>query len=182
MMTCHECQKHLVGYIHNELKPHLRRRVAYHLDDCPACYAVYGRQRELARELQLTIPLIGRGDTPRFDHVWASIQIEMNQPRRSAASNWYQFRYGLAMMAAMLVLLFPWVVGGRRDLTLAAPPTQPAPLSLTAVQTAGVTASGAQGTAIALSVTVNQGAATPEAKPGEMPVSGATAAPANEDL
>jgi anti-sigma factor RsiW len=177
MITCRECQSHLVAYIHNELSPHLRRSVAYHLDDCPGCYRDYLQQRDLARDLQNALPMIGRGEKPRLDRVWAAIQADMAKPRR--ASIFYQTRYGLAVLAGVLGLLFPWVIGSQ-NVTLAAPPTQPAPLL--AVQTAGVTAPVSQGTAIALSVTVGDGAATPEAELRGAPAPGATAAPDNEGL
>lgn len=177
MITCRECQFHLVAYIHNELPPHLRRRVSYHLDDCSACYGVYIQQRDLARDLQNVVPMVGRGEKPRLDRVWSAVQTDMTKPRR--ISIFYQTRYGLALMAAVLGLLFPWVVGSQ-NVTLAAPPTQPAPLL--AVQTAGITAPVLQGTAIALSVTVGDGAATPEAQPRGAPAPGATAAPDHEGL
>ncbi|MBI5670420.1 MAG: zf-HC2 domain-containing protein [Chloroflexi bacterium] len=177
MMTCRNCQAHLVAYLHNELSPHLRRRVAYHLDDCPVCYAVYVWQRDLARDLQNAVPLIGRGSQPRLNRVWAAVQADLAQPRRTPL--FYQARYGLAMLAAALTLLFPWVFSGH-DVTLAAPPTQPAPLL--AVQTAGVTAPLPAGTAVALSVTLNDGPATPEAQPRGLPAPGATAAPDDEGL
>lgn len=177
MINCRECQSHLIVYIHNELSPHLRRSVAYHLDDCPSCYTLYVQQRNLAHDLQNALPMIGRGEKPRFDRVWAAIQMDMAKPRR--ASIFYQTRYGLALMAAVLGLLFPWVIGNQ-NVSLAAPPTQPAPLL--AVQTAGVTAPVSQGTAIALSVTVGDGAATPEAEHRGAPAPGATAAPDREGL
>jgi anti-sigma factor RsiW len=176
MITCRECQSHLVAYIHNELSPHLRRSVAYHLDDCPTCYTLYVQQRDLARDLQIAVPGIGRGEKPRFDRVWAAIQMDMEKPRR--VSIFYRTRYGLALMAAALGLLFPWIISGQ-NVTLAAPPTQPAPLL--AVQTAGVTAPVSQGTAIALSVTIGDGAATPEAQPDGAPAPGATAAPDDDE-
>jgi anti-sigma factor RsiW len=177
MITCRECRLHLIAYIHNELSPHLRRSVSYHLDDCPTCYALYAQQRDLARDLQNAVPMVGRGEKPRFDRVWAAIQTDMAKPRR--VSIFYRTRYGLALMAAVLGLLFPWIIGNQ-SATLAAPPTQPAPLL--AVQTAGVTAPVSQGTAIALSVTASDGAATPEVQLRGAPAPGATAAPDHEGL
>ncbi len=176
MMTCRSCQAHLVSYLHNELSPHLRRRVAYHLDDCAACYALYVQQRELARELQNAVPLIGRNDAPRFDRVWLSVQGELVQPRRSPQ---FHARYSLALLALLLALLFPWTMGGQR-LTSAAPPTQPPPLLV--IRTAELTEPGPQGTVVALSVTVNDRAATPEANLRSAPGLSATAAPDNEGL
>ncbi len=176
MMTCRSCQAHLVSYLHNELSPHLRRRVAYHLDDCAVCYALYVQQRDLARELQNAVPLIGRNSVTRFDRVWLSVQGELAQPSRAPQLH---ARYSLALLALLLALLFPWTMGGQR-LTSAAPPTQPPPLL--AVRTAELTEPGPMGTAIALSVTVNDRAATPEASLRGAPKPGATAAPDNEGL
>lgn len=177
MMTCQDCQAHLVAYLHNELSPHLRRRVAYHLDDCAACYVRYTQQRDLARELHNAVPLLGRDHTARVDRVWAAVQSELIQPRPTPLL--MRARYGLMLLSLLLALLFPWALGGQR-LTSAAPPTQPPPLL--AIRTAEITEPGPQGTAIALSVTVNDRAATPEANPRSAPEPGATAAPVNEGL
>ncbi|NWG15030.1 MAG: zf-HC2 domain-containing protein [Chloroflexi bacterium] len=171
MMTCRECQKQLIAYIHGELSPHQRRRLAYHLDDCRTCYGIYRRERDLDRELRLNMPLIGQGGLPK-DRLWVSIQADLNRPRRRPAL--YQARYGLAVVMAALALLFPWVMG-RQEMALAAPPTQPAPLL--GMQSADATKPVPGGTAIALSVTANDNAPTPEARPRHAPAPDATAAP-----
>jgi anti-sigma factor RsiW len=171
MMTCRECRKQLVAYIHGELSPHRRRLVAYHLDDCQACYSIYQRERELARELRLNVPLIGQGGMPK-DRLWAAVQADLNRPRRK--STLYRARYGLAVVVAALALLFPWVMG-RQELALAAPPTQPDPLS--AIQRPDVTEPIPSGTAVALSAAGGENTPTPQARPRHAPAPDITTAP-----
>lgn len=126
MMSCNQCQKHLLAYIHHELLLVTRRQVARHLDTCTQCYQIYMEQHRLTRELQHVAPLIGQGKPPSFERVWAAARMD-TRAGRGAHSAGYTMRYSLVMLAVTLALLLPFAMG-RRNYTLASPPTQPAPL------------------------------------------------------
>jgi predicted anti-sigma-YlaC factor YlaD len=123
MISCKRCQQLVVGYIHHELSPKQKRRVAEHLDHCESCYALYLGHKRVANELRHDIPLVGDGRPPSFDRVWTAVRIDA--ARRT--SNYYPLRYGMAMIAITLLLLIPFALG-RTNQVLAEPPTQPAPL------------------------------------------------------
>lgn len=100
---CRYCQSRLPAYIHRELSPRARRRVAAHLSRCDSCSAVYIDYREVARSLHSDMPAVGRG----FDQGrgWAAVQARLSQPAASPRKR-FQKRYGAAalLLAAALVL------------------------------------------------------------------------------
>jgi predicted anti-sigma-YlaC factor YlaD len=127
MLTCDECQSQLLAYGNGELRPSLRRLVTRHLNQCDICYARYCQQADLERDLTLYVPLMGQESKPRLDQMWANIQSNMTQSR--PPSNHFQARYGLVAAIVALMFIVPLTMGNQ-NLTLAAPPTQPAPATV----------------------------------------------------
>ena len=150
MSDCRKCQHDLVAYIHHELSPARRQRVAKHLDTCNTCYALYLQHQRLARQMKQDVPLIGQGHRPAFERIWAGIQQEV--PR--SAFKTYSTRYSLAAVVVMLMLIVPMTMGNG-NIPAASPATQPAPL--VAQMTPSVTESN---TINSLEISL-----TPEAKP-----------------
>src|SRR5258708_33777840 len=95
MISCKQCQKHLVAYINHELSPKMRNQVSQHLDQCEACYALYLQHKRVTYELRRVLPLVGKNRPPTFDRVWAAARLD--ETRR--ATNYYPLRYGMPMLA-----------------------------------------------------------------------------------
>ncbi len=155
MMRCKYCQSRLVAYIHNELPIKQRREVSRHLDNCETCYAVYLQQQDLAHDLANAVPSIGAGFKPDFSRVWVAMYNDSARSRSVSAP--YSLHYGLVALVVTLLFLIPLTMGSNH-ITLASPPTQPAPLTLRA--TPGSTASNIEGTVVALQLSTE---VTPEA-------------------
>lgn len=156
-MRCKYCQSRLVAYIHNELPLKQRREVAQHLDTCETCYAVYLQQQDLVHELTVAVPRVGAGSHKAdFKAVWMAMHNRAEHTKSSSSS--YSVRYGLAALVVTLLFLIPLTMGGH-NITLAAPPTQPAPLTLRA--TPSSTASNVGAAIVALHVGIE---VTPEAE------------------
>ena len=144
MISCKQCQKHVIAYINHDLSPKIRNQVAQHLDQCEACYALYLQHKQTTRELRRVMPLLGNNRPPAFDRVWAAARLDA--ARRT--SNYYPLRYGMAMLAITFLLLIP-VALGRTNHVLAEPPTQPAPLLRV---TPNVTAATEEGVSVAFEI------------------------------
>jgi hypothetical protein len=157
-IQCGECRSHLAAFIQGDVSPLLRRRVARHIDHCPACYNLYLRELDLTRDLKRSVPLIGKGQQPAFDAIWSEIQSEIRGPKPGLPR--FHMRYGLAMLALVIVFLVPLTMGNQR-LTLASPPTQPVPLTQHA--TPNGTEPGAVETPVAVSFLTDESLVTPEA-------------------
>ena len=160
-IQCGECRSHLVDFVHGDVSPLLRRRVARHLDHCPACYNLYLQELDLINDLKRNVPLIGKGHQPSFDAIWAEIQTDIVKPKPRMPQ--FHMRYGLAMLALVIVFLVPLTMGNQ-NLTLASPPTQPAPLAQHA--TPNGTEPGAVETPVAISFLTGESQVTPEAPQG----------------
>jgi anti-sigma factor RsiW len=123
-LTCTDCRDLLPRYHARELSPRLRSRVGTHLDSCDACYAIYCDHRAVARELASEVPLIGSHDVPRFQHMWNTVQVEMQRSRRAV---WQRSPWRLSIAVAILLagMLLPWMANAGRwsALALPAPPT-----------------------------------------------------------
>lgn len=119
-LLCKLYQRQIDAYLDKRLSPRARRRLARHIDECPACYRAYVQRRELRRELQAGVPLLGRHHQPDFDRMWEAVRAELPQPRHQVS-----FRYGLAALMLLLALLVPFTMGNR-DL-MHALPDQPEP-------------------------------------------------------
>jgi hypothetical protein len=144
MISCKQCQKHLVSYMNHQLSPKMRNNVARHLDECEACYVIYLQYKRTTTELRRVMPLVGSYRPPTFEQVWTAARLET--ARRT--SNYYPLRYGMAMVAITILLLIPFALG-RTNQVLAAPPTQPAPLLRV---TPNVTAATEDGVSVAFEI------------------------------
>jgi len=162
-INCGECRLHLMAFLHGDVSPLLRRRIARHLDHCTDCYRLYLQELDLERDLKHELPLIGVGHQSHFDQVWTAVQQDIVMPRSTAAR--FHLRYGLAMFALVLALIFPLTLGDQ-NLTLASPPTQPAPLTQQAMPSG--TALGTTETAAAVPSQTDQSQVTPEAPQSTM--------------
>jgi len=128
-LICKLYQRQIDAYLDKRLSPRARRRLARHIDDCPGCYRAYAQRRDLRRDLQANVPLVGRHHNPDFDRMWGTIQAELPQPRYPQMS----FRYGLAALMLLLALVVPFTMGNR-DLAHT-PPDQPQPYTDIATET-----------------------------------------------
>ena len=109
-LACHDCQRYVVAYIHGELKPNLRRRIALHLENCARCQTMYARERALTYELAARIPASGRGDNPALVAIWQAVQSELTAPMQPPRRQRYSLHYGLLVAALLLALTLPWMV------------------------------------------------------------------------
>jgi len=159
MISCKQCQKHLIGYINHELSPKTRDQVARHLDHCEVCYQIYLEHKLATRELRRVMPLVGNNRPPAFDRVWAAARLDA--ARRT--TNYYPLRYGMAMLAITILLLIPFALG-RTNQVLAEPPTQPAPLLRI---TPNVTAATEEGVSVAFEISQTP---TPAKLPATLPL------------
>lgn len=157
-INCGECRSHLVAFLHSDVSSLLRRQVSRHLDQCPACYGLYMQELDLMRDLKREVPHIGAAHQPRFDQVWAAIQQDIVKPKANMPR--FDFRYGVAMVALMMVFLVPFTMGNQ-SLALASPPPQPLPLTQHA--TPSGTDPGIVETAVAVSFLTDESQVTPEA-------------------
>src|SRR5574342_236238 len=106
MLACKKCQSNLAAYLHRELPPVQRRKIARHLEACERCYRVYLQQQDLAQYLTRSVPLMGQGKQPGYNGVWTAIQQDLTHPRRTAPRS-DPARYGFAALVATLMLLIP---------------------------------------------------------------------------
>lgn len=128
-LTCYVCQRQMDAFLDGTLAPRARRRLAGHIDECPACYRVYVERRELQRDLQQALPLVGQRDhKPDFDRMWGAIRAELPQPPSQRP-----FRFGLVALMLLLALVVPFTMGNR-DLARALP-DQPRPQLETVAKT-----------------------------------------------
>lgn len=130
MYSCQEYQHKIIAYLHEELAPPLRQKVARHIDECVACYAYYVRQRDLARELEMRMSLVGHAKPTQLRRVWSSIQADMEQPRMQVR---FRLRYGVAALIFMLALILPWKTQSRVAARFI--PLQPVPVVEAATKT-----------------------------------------------
>jgi anti-sigma factor RsiW len=125
----HYCRRRMVAYLNGELSPAARRRMARFIDECPACYAEYRRQRGLHEHLTVSLPPFGTPSQPQLDRMWTGIQQEMH---RSRSISWWQYstRYGVLACLVALIFMLPVVVLPAALEYTGVPqalPTQPAP-------------------------------------------------------
>lgn len=125
---CYYTRARLDAFIDAELSPRIRRRVAQHLDHCPHCDQRYIQRRELRRELQQALPLVGQSVEPDFAALWQGVRAEL--PRRTPPR---RFRYGLVMMLILLALVVPLTMGNGR--VTQALPEQPVPQAQAGTET-----------------------------------------------
>jgi anti-sigma factor RsiW len=127
-LTCKFYQRQIDAYLDKTLNMRARRRLARHIDECPSCYRAYAQRRDLRRDLESAVSLVGRHHEPDFDRMWGTIRAELPQPRYQT-----QFRYGLVGLMLLLALLVPFTMGNR-DLARHVP-DQPKPHTDPATET-----------------------------------------------
>ncbi len=100
------CKWHMVAYVNGELSPALRQRMARYIEQYPACYAEYRRQRELRLELTERIPAFGvsQSRSVNMSHLWRNIEHEVAKPRRLSLSA-SQLMVSLLAVGALLWLI-----------------------------------------------------------------------------
>jgi anti-sigma factor RsiW len=149
-LVCHYTRMNLDAFIDGELSPRVRRRVAQHLDRCSHCDRRYVQRRQLRRELQQALPLVGHHIEPDYAALWQGIQVEL--PRRTPPR---RFRYGLVMMMILLALVVPLTMGnGRVTESL---PEQPVPQVQAGTEAHQETEPQPLATAVASSMRAGQG-------------------------
>jgi anti-sigma factor RsiW len=138
---CHRCRERLPAFIHRDLSPRARRRIAAHLDCCPACETEYRRQRELSHLLASEIPALGRRNAGGLERVWLGIRTGKTVQRRR-----FHKRYGAAALLTLAALILPSVLSAAPRATSVPTPATPAANSAPIVsgtpQFAGVSAWG----------------------------------------
>ncbi len=122
--TCRQCRALLPGYIQRELTPEQRERVSRHLTACADCYVAYVEQRDMIRELAISLPRVG-SDQPRLDRIRAGVMAELAHPK--PPPHRYPTRYGLVALALVMALLLPMTFHSYA----AELPTQPRPETVT---------------------------------------------------
>lgn len=135
-MRLRYCKANLTAYVNGQLSPRARRRIARYIDIDAACYAEYVRQRELARELNHSLPYIGQPTQPQLDRIWGAIQAEMGgisptAPASHRTPHYVQVkrantRFGVVGIACGLVLALP-VMLGNSNVSALSVPTPPEP-------------------------------------------------------
>lgn len=160
-MRLRYCKANLAAYINGQLSPRARRRIARYIDIDAACYAEYVRQRELARELNHSLPYIGQPSQPQLDRIWGAIQAEMgiineispNAPTSASqrpTPHYLQVkrantRFGLVGIACSLVMALPLMMGNSNFSALYVP-TPPDPQVERAFTVAEMVSTDASGT------------------------------------
>ena len=128
--SCRQYRALMPGYIERNLSPRQRERISRHLTACPDCYVAYIEQRQVMRELSISLPRVGalptRDAAPRLDYIRAAVMAEIAQPKRSTF-RLPQARFSFAALMLVAVLLLPWSMRGQ---VFALPP-QPLPLPAT---------------------------------------------------
>jgi hypothetical protein len=133
-LNCHECQAHMIAYIHRDLPLRTRHRIGQHLNRCESCYAAYANQRHLSNELRTSIGFLGQPEKPQLGRMWTAIQQDMKRPRQVLPR--YRTRYGAVLVVLMVALVLPWTLGTQQR-ALAVPPNYPViqPTAATATPT-----------------------------------------------
>ena len=154
-MRLRYCKANLAAYINGQLSPRARRRIARYIDIDAACYAEYVRQRELARELNHSLPYIGQPSQPQIDRIWGAIQAEISPNAATSASqrptpHYLQVkrantRFGLVGIACSLVMALPLMMGNSNFSALYVP-TPPDPQVEQAFTVAEMVSTDASGT------------------------------------
>lgn len=168
-MRLRYCKANLTAYVNGQLSPRARRRIARYIDIDAACYAEYVRQRELARELNHSLPYIGQPTQPQLDRVWGAIQAEIgtiteigssvstSAPTPALASSQQRYtphymqvkrantRFGLVGIACGLVMALP-VMLGNSNVSALYVPTPPEPQLERAFTVAEMVSTDANGT------------------------------------
>jgi len=124
----------MVAFINGELPLKSRRRVARYIDECESCYTEYIRQKQIVRDLQTKLPIIGDPSNTQLGAIWSAIQSDLQTQRRTP-KRVYRARYGFMTLGVMLVLIMPFTLGNGFPKTISLVGTQPAPYQDTMIET-----------------------------------------------
>lgn len=122
-LSCSDCRKQLVAYIHRELKPAQRRRIGQHLAQCDACYNAYTAQQHIAGDLSSELHLMPGVDRRGLNRMWMGIRSDLKNPRHRRPA---LRRYSAMLILALSTLGLSWSLGQQTVvLALPAAPTVP---------------------------------------------------------
>jgi anti-sigma factor RsiW len=164
----------LTAYVHDELPPHLNRRVIRHLERCDDCYLAMQRERDLARTLAAQMPAIGVPHPEQLARLLPAILADVNEPPSRRQPRLLP-GYGLALVATLvLAVMVPTLVVPRVVADYA--PNQPAPYMIQATATQSVTDSPVAGLVSPTAIARRNDSATepPVLDPAPAPVALAT--------
>ena len=120
------CKWRMVAYVNGELSPALRRRMAWYIEQYPACYAEYRRQRELRLELTERIPVVfGAPSNANIKHLWRNIEREIAKPRRLSLSTSHLMVYTLTLGALLWMIVLITTLHQSDGATLVITPPTP---------------------------------------------------------
>ncbi|GAB4522299.1 MAG: hypothetical protein OHK0046_34730 [Anaerolineae bacterium] len=159
----------MTAFIHNELPPEARRRVARYIDESPACYKVYIQQRALQQELSRSLPAFGQPAPQQLDQLWLSIQSDLFTPERRRRPT-LQLRYGLATFVLVMSFMLP-MFWSENTITQAAS-TPPTPAEVVAASTTSAPGTNALEATAASTRKFNHDVIRPEAVPQGTPQAG----------
>lgn len=118
------CKRHMVAYINREVSPRIRSRISRYIDQSPACYAEYTRQRDTQRELIGGLSTMGRPSDQQLAQIWVGIERDMSQKSSMPKCGMGAFKlsYGIVALAVLTVLVLPLALGGENVPTTVAQP------------------------------------------------------------
>src|SRR5947209_1326332 len=96
----------MTAYVHHQLRPEQAERVLQHIRVCQECRTALDRQQQVARDIAITMPLIGRPPRGQYQdrlaRLWPAIWLEFRtSPRGKRPPRWLP-SYSLAV--ALMVL------------------------------------------------------------------------------
>jgi anti-sigma factor RsiW len=142
--------KSLVAYIHGELPPAERKRVAAHLEQCGACRRALAAQEQLAAHLDARLPALTSPRPEQLTRLWVGVAARIKQPPRRRSLP--RPAFGVALTTSLLcIILLPLLIGGQMSADQAgvAAATQPVPALAQGSGQTAAPAGGATATAVA---------------------------------
>lgn len=119
------CRWRMVAYVNGELSPAIRRRMARYIEQYPACYAEYRRQRELRLELSERLPIYGIPQGGRIQQLWCSIEREVAKPTRFRLTSSQITIYGLIVVSLLWMIMHIITLHQSNAMTLVITPPTP---------------------------------------------------------
>jgi anti-sigma factor RsiW len=138
----------MTAYINGDLSSNGRRIVSEQIDASPDVYRAYIAHKRIKQAMERDLPAFGQPDADRLETLWSSIETELtaaghqpeavqapsHQPGRSGLS--LRYRYGLALVLCLLVLLLPMSLdSGSVQASFTPQPLQQAPQNVAVVAT-----------------------------------------------
>lgn len=127
-------KKRMTAFVHRELSTTSRRLVAREIDDNPARYKQYIKERDIAQELERRLPAFGKPEAQTLNRVWQQVQAEIAPPPtpyrsflRPQLTFKYGFGYGLVALFVVMILSLPVALSGHHAYAAIGIPEQPSP-------------------------------------------------------